>query len=216
MDRTFILAGDGFALAILRHKFQSPRATVEKIEGQFYLRMTSEFWTGDDDTDLVAAEDELRQMNGIAKMLHPRFRSVRIAGISVKNPVTGKMNSVIRGGRGICEIAIGVFAKPAQLYSNTDSIVLQDTTTDAEEIRQLCDEHEHLTRAVQIYGALPHEWRELSMVVDAIKEHHGGGKNWKRKTIILRSSKTLQGPPIASGPSSWGQGTDGRNKKAAA
>ena len=85
--------------------------------------MTREFWTGDDDTDWVAAEDELSHMNGIAKILQPNFRSVRIAGISVKDQVTGKMNSVIRGGRGLCEFRTGVFSKSTQVYSNTGSIV---------------------------------------------------------------------------------------------
>jgi hypothetical protein len=51
MDRTFKLAGEGFDLEILTNHFQSPRATVEKIEDQYFLRIAGEFWTGDDDKD---------------------------------------------------------------------------------------------------------------------------------------------------------------------
>ena len=69
MERTFKLTGDGFDLDILRDNFRSARATVEKIEDQYYLRVAAELWTGGDDIDWTAAEDELSQINGIAKLL---------------------------------------------------------------------------------------------------------------------------------------------------
>src|ERR1700674_3353286 len=96
MDRTFKLTGEGFDLDILTDYFHSSRTTVEKIEDQYFLRIAGEFWTGDEETDWNVAEDELSQINGIAKLLQPNFRPATIAGIAAMNPVTGKMTSTLR------------------------------------------------------------------------------------------------------------------------
>jgi hypothetical protein len=126
---------------------------------------------------LSTAEDELSQINGIAKLLQPNFRPVTIAGISVRDAVTGKMTSTVRA-RCVGEIRTWGRANPT-LVNSDGSVVPQDSTTEAEKILSLCDEHKHLARALLIYGSLPHEWRELSMVVDAVKQHHGRAKDFR-------------------------------------
>jgi len=180
MDRTFNLTGEPFDLDILTDFFHSPRATVEKIEDQYFLRIGGALWTENDDTDWSAAEDELSQINGIAKLLQPSFHPVTIAGVAVKDPATGKMAFTQRV-RCVGQIRIKGAVKVRLIDSKTGSEVPQDsTTTEAEKILSLCDEHEHLARALLIYGALPHEWRELSMVVDAIEDHHGGERELQK------------------------------------
>jgi hypothetical protein len=69
---------------------------VEKIEDNISLKIEGLPWTGDDDKDGSTAEDELSQINGIAKLLRPNFRPVTIARVAVKDPPTGKMTSTQR------------------------------------------------------------------------------------------------------------------------
>ena len=178
MDRIFKLAGEGFDLDILTDYFRSSRTTVEKIEDQYFLRIAGESWTGDDDIDWNVAEDELSQINGIAKLLQPNFRPATISGIATKNPVTGEMNSTLRV-RCVAEIRSKASVKVRLLKDGIE--VPQDTTTEAEKILSLCDKYEHLARTLLTYGALPHEWRELSMVVDAIEDHHGSKRELEKK-----------------------------------
>jgi hypothetical protein len=178
MDRTFRLDGDGFDLEILVDYFHSSRTTVEKTEDQYFLKIEGARWTGDDGIDWSTAEDELSQINGIAMLLQPNFRPVTIAGIRTKDPATGAMTMSVRP-RASGELRIKGKAIP-RLVNSDGSVVLQDSTTEAQKILSSCDEHKHLARALLIYGALPHEWRELSMVVDAIEDHHGGEKELQK------------------------------------
>jgi hypothetical protein len=180
MERTFKLTGEGFDLDILRDHFRSPRATVEKIEDQCFLRIAGESWTGDDDADWSTAEDELSQINGIAKLLQPNFRAASLAGFSERDPVTGAMTSRVRG-RVDVEIRTKVGISFSLVDSKTGNTIPRDSTTEGEKLLSLCDKHEHLARALLIYGALPHEWRELSMVVDAIVDHHGSKRELEKK-----------------------------------
>lgn len=151
---------------------------MEKTEDQYFLKIEGARWTGDDGIDWSTAEDELSQTNGIAKLLQPNFRPVTIAGIRTKDPATGAMTMSVRP-RASGELRIKGKAIP-RLVNSDGSVVLQDSTTEAQKILSLCDEHKHLARALLIYGALPHEWRELSMVVDAIEDHHGGEKELQK------------------------------------
>jgi hypothetical protein len=179
MERTFKLTGDGFDLDILRDNFRSARATVEKIEDQYYLRVAAELWTGGDDIDWTAAEDELSQINGIAKLLQPTFRTVSLAGFSERDPVTGAMITRLRArlaAEGRAKVGITI----RLVDTITGKTLPGDSTTEGEKLLSLCDKHEHLARALLIYGALPHEWRELSMFVDAIEDHHGGERELKK------------------------------------
>jgi len=175
--------------------FHSSRTTVEKIEDQYFLRIAGEFWSGNDEIDWNVAEDELSQINGIAKLLQPNFRPATISGIATKNPVTGKMTSTLRV-RCVAEAHSKASVKVRLLKDGIE--VPQDTTTEAEKILSLCDKYEHLARALLIYGALPHEWRELSMVVDAIEDHHCSKRELEKKVTIPQSWITSKPLPIAS------------------
>jgi hypothetical protein len=145
---------------------------VRKIEGAP--------WTGDDGIDWSTAEDELSQINGIAMLLQPNFRPVTIDAIKRRDPVTGEMTTSLRV-RCVGQIRLKGAGKVLLIDSKTGREVPQDRTSEAEKILSLCDKHEHLARALLIYGALPHEWRELSMVVDAIEDHHGGEKELQKE-----------------------------------
>jgi hypothetical protein len=137
MDRTFRLAGEGFDLDIFADYFHSSRTTVEKIEDQYFLKIEGARWTGDDDKDWSTAEDELSQINGIAKLLQPNFRAATIAGISVRDPATGKMTSTLRA-RASGEARSKGRVNP-RLVNSDGSVVPQDSTTEAEKILSLCD-----------------------------------------------------------------------------
>jgi len=207
--KMFSLHGEGFDLEILKDNFHSPRLTVEKIEDQYFLKIEGP-WTGVEETDWNVAEDELSQINGIVKLLQPNFRPVKIAGIATQDPVTGKMTSTLRP-RFAAEARSKAGAKVRLLKDGID--VTPVSLTEAEQILLSCDQHEHLARALLIYGALPHSWRELSMVVDAIENHHGGEKalqkmaycppelakftatanSWKAIKLAARHGKTSEG-----------------------
>jgi hypothetical protein len=92
-EPTFRLDGEGFDKEILADCFHSARTTVEKIEDQYFLKIEGARWTGDDVIDWSTAEDELSQINGIAKLLQPNFRPVAIDAIRRKDPVTGPKGS---------------------------------------------------------------------------------------------------------------------------
>lgn len=177
-EPTFRLDGEGFDKEILADYFHSARTRVEKIEDQYFLKIEGARWTGDDVIDWSTAEDELSQINGIAKLLQPNFRPVTVDAITRKDSVTGAMKTSMRP-RASGEFRSKGRANP-RLVNSDGTVVPQDSTTEAEKILSLCDEHEHLARALLIYGALPHEWRELSMVVDAIEDHHRGEKELQK------------------------------------
>jgi hypothetical protein len=95
IERTFRLVGEGFDLDILVDYFHSARTTVEKVEDRYFLKIGGIRWTGDDVIDWSTAEDELSQINGIAKLLQPNFRPVTIDAITRKDPV-GAMTTSVR------------------------------------------------------------------------------------------------------------------------
>ncbi len=162
-SQLFRLDGDSLDLNDLCDLFQTGTTKVVKIDDRFYLEM--EFPDAVEDARaLELAEVELRTVTGIA-LLHCNFRRVSVGGISKRNSATGKIQTTINASFTVnARSSFGVTFEQENI----------PTVSKGDAIRQFAASNDALRRALLLYGALDHDWRELYMVLEAIAEGNGG------------------------------------------
>src|ERR1700738_2177703 len=93
-EQLFRLNGEPWDLQELAYCFQEGSATVQKVEDFFYLRLETDSEKTDEEAR-AAGETALTRMNAICLVRDERFRPPRIAGVSRRDPVTGKIVTII-------------------------------------------------------------------------------------------------------------------------
>jgi hypothetical protein len=175
----FKLVGDVWWLEEMATRFRRSPVSVKKIREDYYLEVENSQPVRSDEEYWALGNTELARLTGIALIFEPHFETPKIDGFTEQDPGTGELRTAVRlGGRveikGRVRVHLMVGGQTMLEKDSREEFVLALTRT-----------NEYLERALYIYGALPHTWRNLSMVMDAIEEGNKGVKGIEKRLSIL-------------------------------
>jgi len=190
MKQMFELSGEGMDLDALTRLFGQGPATVEKHAEGYYLEIASADPGLSDDDALAVAQEELSRMNGIALMVHGNHLPPKVKGVSTKNPHTGELTTRIPLR---CHVESRSRLYQALHVEKADGSLISDPLSKVgENLLRLSSTTEPLARALYLYGAAGYDWRGLYMVLDAIEEGNGGGKELEKKEFAKPYKKKVE------------------------
>ena len=198
-EQLFRLNGEPWDLEELAYCFQEGPATVQKVEDFFYLRLETDSEKTDEEAR-AAGETALTRMNAICLVRDERFRPPRIAGVSRRDPVTGKIGTTISLQ---CHIQVRAGLRATATVLEADGSVRPRQPTFGEKAFQICLSNEALREALRTYGTVEHEWAGLYTVLETVEKANKGKipRTWATKGEITAFKKTA-GHYSASGPAS--------------
>jgi hypothetical protein len=188
VEHLFRLNAEKWDLEEMAFVFEEGPATVKKIDDFYYLRLESDSVKTDDEAR-SAGEVALTRMNAICAVRDERFRRPTIAGISRRDPVTGKIGTIINLE---CRIGVRAGLRPTLTVLGSDGTVPPRQPTFAEKAFQLAESNDALREVLRTYGTIEHDWRGLYTVYDGVKAANNGNipRTWATRNEVTAFTST--------------------------
>jgi hypothetical protein len=209
-EQLFRLNGETWDLEELAYCFQEGPATVKKIEDFFYLGLEIESGRSDEEVR-AAGEIALTRMNAICLVRDERFRPPRIDGVSRRDPVTGKIGTIISLQ---CHMQFRAGVRATLTVLEADGTVPPRQPTFGERAFQICLSNEVLREALRTYGTVDHDWGGLYTVLETVKRANKGQipSSWATNREIEDFDSTACSYPAIGPASRHGFGRPGIEK----
>ncbi len=188
----FVLIGDKLDIRTIAELFRDGARIVEDEYGQPVLTLHLEFSREESLAARDAAEAHIARLNATAQIVHGNHKNVHLGAFGHLDSSTGLLQYFLhlhdtvrsRARFGIGGVVFNADEGPPDQSKNIGDEILEAATA-----------NEHLGRALYLYGSAPLDWRGLYMVLDVVREAHGGlkevmAKNWAPAKRIVDFNAT--------------------------
>jgi hypothetical protein len=179
----FRLIGDPRDLREMARLFQAGRASIQKIEDEYYLQLSECDLSGSTEVPEVARAT-LARLKSIARFELGNFPQVEIRGVSRRDPDTGQLLTYVNAA---CKIEGKIFISGELTVRLSDGRVLKSHPNQVpplvEALLKWTETDKGLAHAFTLFGQEEHDWPGLYKVLDAIVQAFGRGGE---KRLIAR------------------------------
>jgi hypothetical protein len=166
----FRLEGRSVDITALTEQFPTTARWIDFGDGRCHLAIDLQFTTADAHAAVAHVEELLSKFNGIAHVIYANHLNVEIDGASCREFADRPPTQI-------------VYLKGIASEARVSMPSIGD------HLFEIAEQNEHFLRAVYLYGALPHDWRGLYMVLEAIEDGNGNqkslaAKDWVKQGLI--------------------------------
>lgn len=187
------LSGHTFDLEALERRFSDGAANVVRI-GDSYVLKSTEFAELRDSTAVTERADQiLRDINGLMRVMLSDYHSVSLGGTERVNS-DGTRNVFIS----ISDV-VNVRGRVSLTVTRSDGTEVESNVVHADHLLSVCSNNPSLNRAISLISNGDYSWVNLYRVYEVIEKHAGGEERlvafgWTSKSMIRRFRHTANHP----------------------